>query len=794
MRRGLRHVALVTVTVLAVLVGTEQAGLILEARGATASAGPVPGQPWGTADGRSHDAPAESTGASAAGGRDGALAAPGELAPQTPAPAAGLAGEADPVVTGPVEQTTAPRTETPSGFDVERSEEMPVERDERSRTYRNQDGTLTTRFYDEPVNFLTDEGDWKPIDTALVPAPGTAGPSTMNVTEPEYRTRATERGISFAGRADADPLVRLELEQERSVGYALEGAAAVPAAVDDSVVTYPDVRPDADLEFVAGSDSVKEVMVLKSAQAPTTWRFPLDTPGLTAELDGRGGVAFHDASGEQQAWIPPGWMQDSDLAPNANEGAFSSGVTYELDTVNGRQVLVVELDAEWLAAPERVFPVRVDPSVKSVDATSGTYVQSPYNQNFASDTVLKVGTYDGGGHKAAAFLRFAGIESSLKNAWVLRADLALYNTWSQSCTKRPVTIHPITSNWAEATTSKWPGPATGPSLTSKSFAHGWRPAGTTRWSCGPAWETIKLGSAGRTLVDDWTHGRKKNYGLAVKASTTDSKGWKQFGSDDYPNGKPSLDVTWTGYGATYKLGSLVTPMTATSEGVMKVTVTNRGRETWKKGGTYKLRYHLFNSSGKDISGGSNVLHTNMPQDVSPNETVTIDARIAALAPATYTLQWTMTDGTSTFTKAGIPGPAVKISAVNIPPQLTAESPGSGAVFDSLTPTLWADGTDADRYPSAALQFSFEVCEVEGSNTRKNCRSGTRASSKQWAVPAGWLSWGKHYAWYAYAYDGNATSARPGPALFTTQVPQPGVTRHLGGADGGRDFGSRAGNY
>ncbi|MFJ9656992.1 LamG-like jellyroll fold domain-containing protein [Streptomyces griseoflavus] len=386
------------------------------------------------------------------------------------------------------------------------------------------------------------------------------------------------------------------------------------------------------------------------------------------------------------------------------------------------------------------------------------------------------------------------MESTLKNAWVLGANLALYNTWSLSCTARPVTVHPVTSNWSESTTTKYPGPPTGSSLASKSFAHGWRPAGATSWSCGPAWESIKLGSAGRKLVDDWTHGRKKNYGLAVKASTSDSKGWKQFGSDDYPNGKPSLDVTWTKYGATYKLGEFTAPVTATSEGVEKVTVTNQGQETWPKNGNYKLRYNLFDSAGKEITDKAKIRWTEMPQDISPGESVTLDAKIAPLTPAAYTVQWTMDDvGVSRFTSAGVPGPAVKLSSVNIPPQLTAESPASNAVLDSLTPTLWANGSDPDRYP-IALQYQFEVCEVEGKDPRKNCRTGTRGASKQWPVPSGWLSWGKTYAWYAYVYDGAATSARPAPALFTTEVPQPGVTSHLGGSDSGREFGARAGNY
>ncbi|MFE6417422.1 LamG-like jellyroll fold domain-containing protein [Streptomyces rochei] len=680
------------------------------------------------------------------------------------------------------------------GFDAKRSREVASARNEQERTYLNPDGTYTTRFYNEPVNFRKAKGSWQPIDTTLKPL-DTVGPGTMNAGGEGWETTATEEPIEFAGTADADPVVRIRVGDGMSVAYGVSDARAVAGQAEGSTVTYPDARTGADLEFIAGGDSVKETLVLKEASAPTTWRFPLTLEGLTAAIDDHGGVVFTDADGKVRAWTPAGWMQDSNLAPDSNEGVISSGVTYSLEVEDGRQVLVVALDKEWLASPERVFPVRVDPSVKSVDATSGTYVQYPYNQNFASDTVLKVGTYDGGGHKAAAFLRFSGLETTLKNAWVLGANLALYNTWSLSCSARPVTVHPITSNWSESTTATYPGPSTGASLASKSFAHGWRPSGTTAWSCGPAWESIRLGSAGRKLVDDWTHGRKKNYGLAVKASTSDSRGWKQFGSDDYPNGKPSLDVTWTKYGATYKLGDFTAPVTATSEGVQKVTVTNQGQETWTAGSNYKLRYNLFDAAGKEITDFAKIRWTPMPQDISPGETVTLDAKIAPLAPATYTVQWTMDEGgVGTFVQAGVPGPAVKIASVNIPPQLTAESPGSGVTVDTLTPTLWAKGTDADRYPKSTLQYSFEVCEVEGSNLRKNCKTGPRVSGQQWAVPSGWLSWSKSYAWYGYAYDGAANSARPGPALLTTQVPQPTVTSHLGGSDSGKEIGTRAGNY
>jgi large repetitive protein len=115
-----------------------------------------------------------------------------------------------------------------------------------------------------------------------------------------------------------------------SIGYAVEGASASVGQADGSVITYPDVRRDSDLELIAGSASVKETLVLKDADAPTTWRFPLDLQGLTARIDEHGSVVFADTDGNQRAWMPAGWMQDSNLAEDANEGAMSSGVTYSL--------------------------------------------------------------------------------------------------------------------------------------------------------------------------------------------------------------------------------------------------------------------------------------------------------------------------------------------------------------------------------------------------------------------------------------------------------------------------------
>ncbi|MCX5058971.1 hypothetical protein OOK12_18380 [Streptomyces sp. NBC_00452] len=57
----------------------------------------------------------------------------------------------------------------------------------------------------------------------------------------------------------------------------------------------------------------------------------------------------------------------------------------------------------------------------------------------------------------------------------------------------------------------------------------------------------------------------------------------------------------TKYGAAYKLGDFTAPVTATTEGVETVAVTNQSQETWPAGGNYQLRYNLFDADGKEIT-------------------------------------------------------------------------------------------------------------------------------------------------------------------------------------------------
>src|SRR5205085_2991656 len=108
-------------------------------------------------------------------------------------------------------------------------------------------------------------------------------------------------------------------------------------------------------------EGVRDTLVLKSANAPTSFTFPLSLQGLTARINEAGGIDYLDAYGKLVASSPHGHMKDS-LPDVTGEGARSQGVTYTLVSVDGKPAIRLDLDAAWVHDPARNFPIQVDPA------------------------------------------------------------------------------------------------------------------------------------------------------------------------------------------------------------------------------------------------------------------------------------------------------------------------------------------------------------------------------------------------------------------------------------------------
>ena len=93
-----------------------------------------------------------------------------------------------------------------------------------------------------------------------------------------------------------------------------------------------------------------------------------------------------------------------------------------------------------------------------------------------------------------------------------------------------MTVHPVTESWSAGTGYSYPGPSVGGALASRSFAHGYIGLGQSQSACPAAGEMFDLGKVGRDLVQRWVSGQQANYGLSLRASTTDASAGKVCGN------------------------------------------------------------------------------------------------------------------------------------------------------------------------------------------------------------------------------------------------------------------------
>jgi RHS repeat-associated protein len=675
------------------------------------------------------------------------------------------------VVTGP--------TQPVRGYDAATSVAAKTQQSAYEKTYDNADGTQTTEFSPTPVNYRKPDGSWAPIDTTLVPV-------EAGGTERGWRNTADAVGVRLAGSASAPELATVTLDDSHAIAYSMMGVSGGVAEVAGSAVTYRGVASGVDMKLEVRPGGLKETIVLASVQAPASLVFPLRLTGLTARLD-NGQVLLKDTTGTLRGAIPAGEVADA--------AGHSGRVGYELVPAADGTALKVTVDEGWLRSPERVFPVVVDPTVQvPVDgaaADSSMYVHGSGSASGSSQ--LLVGTVDGS--SAASYVKFGSLVSMLQYHTIFGAKLWLVNYDADSCRPRQVTVHPVTGSWAAGTGYSYPGPAVGGSLASKSFAHGYIAFGQSSSACPTAGELLDLGAGGRDLVQRWVNGDQANYGLSLRASSSDALSGKRFAGTGTVN-PPKLYVTHTPYYATYAIPNPVpNPVVLQNQdGKIKVSVTNKSAAAWAPS-DYYLAYRAYNATTGAAVGQQR--SANLTSTVARGSRVTLDATIKAMPPGKYFLDFTMVkSGGPVFTDYQVPPARLILEVFDIPPVVQELYPPNGYQAPTLTPQLWARALDIDAPPSSSLQFKFEVCDRDTSGNPVSCTNSGYTTKTAWTVPSGRLAWSKAYLWRTYVKDATTEVTSPYSAVLTA-VPQPEITARLAGspyADNSQDFDPQVGNY
>lgn len=208
---------------------------------------------------------------------------------------------------------------------------------------------------------------------------------------------------------------------------------------------YSDILPQVDLQVILSGQSVKENLILKSSSAPSCFTFDYDPGTLQTVWRTPRRIAFL-APGDSK----PAFVLTAPLLFDA-AGAVSDSLSLSLSRENGLASVTLTADPAWLSAPERVYPITVDPVVTG--ETGSAYADDTFSTeigsaNHAQSDRLMLGASPSTGN-ARAYLRILNLPeidrqtSTLVNARLYFATIAR----PASTIGKKISIHRITSDW-----------------------------------------------------------------------------------------------------------------------------------------------------------------------------------------------------------------------------------------------------------------------------------------------------------------------------------------------------------
>ncbi|MFH8928841.1 DNRLRE domain-containing protein [Streptomyces pristinaespiralis] len=359
--------------------------------------------------------------------------------------------EAKPPVGGKLEIPS--RQKLPKGEKLppaQRVKELTERRTPQARFWQLSDGRVEAELSAKPASYRSG-ASWKPIDTTVRP------------TEDEGFDFAnkTNTGRSWFG-ADASKLVRFETAAGQAVTLGLQGAAkgVAPSAKGDTV-TYKGLASGADVSYQVGAGRVKENITLaEPPKAPAKFVFTLDAGELEPKERGDGSIAlFGEDPANPVLVIPPAFMADARKDKASPYGtSYSAKVSQELSRHGEQWRLTVTPDAKWLAAPERQYPVVIDPTITiapSPTESQDVMVRSDApTTNFNSTWDMSAGKTSSTGI-ARSLIRFP-LDEIPTGSKIDTAQLSMYfdQVHTSGSTNVDVEVRRATGAWDE-TTATW---------------------------------------------------------------------------------------------------------------------------------------------------------------------------------------------------------------------------------------------------------------------------------------------------------------------------------------------------
>ena len=419
-------------------------------------------------------------------------------------------------------------------------------REQYVKHFRMSDGSYRATQYEVPVHFMQD-GEWTDYDNTLVEVDANTedGESASNK---DLTNTLADYSVRLSKKINGKKFVRIEKDGYKLSWYytkANKVTAQITEITDDgdettleklsSQVVYKNVYKDTDFEYIIGSEGLKENIILNSDNTQTEFIAEYKANGLTPVQVNDKTIELQAEDGTVVYTINAPYMTDANME-------YSDGITLTLSNIkNNKFTVTTTLDEDWLNDNDRVYPVIVDPVIKTeqkVVEMDSAFVGSLYpNRCYATYSTddsgsLYVGKISGYG-QTESYLKVSSLPTlSVADIVVdAKASVFLY-----SCDNGlELDIKRVTESW-ERNTITWNNK---PSVESSIIDYTILEDGDER-----VWLYFGI----TDLVRGWYSGEYANYGVSITTpKTTAAKAWMLnhlFNEGNVTQVRPILYVTY----------------------------------------------------------------------------------------------------------------------------------------------------------------------------------------------------------------------------------------------------------
>ena len=229
--------------------------------------------------------------------------------------------------------------------------------------YLNRDGTKTKYIMDYPVKYVDENGNMKFVDLSMsemATAFETAANDIVLSVSKDYT-----KGITLTYNDYAVSLVAMP-GNKTIVSEGIGTAPIVTATKNNNAVTYNDVfGTDIDIRYLPLHNGVKEDIILQAYSGTNTFDFLLSTSGLGVYSEKDNYYLAEAANADMRMDLGKVIVYD------ANRKISEGSLTVTTLKENQLYQVTVSVDQAFLADPNTVYPVQIDPSITVSDTTHG---------------------------------------------------------------------------------------------------------------------------------------------------------------------------------------------------------------------------------------------------------------------------------------------------------------------------------------------------------------------------------------------------------------------------------------